>query len=123
MRDDSQVRLAIVEAVMVDVVGEHAGRHVEDQVVHLEVPAFFFLAVGQRVHGVPGMRALVGVPFELAQSLVVFRIDQGELALRQRDFSERAAVTQPAIRKQQPEQGLFKPGRDVQNNLDNSLLR
>jgi hypothetical protein len=108
---------------MVDVVGEHAGRHVEDQVVQLEVLAFFSLAVGERMYGVPGVRALVGVPFDPAQPLVVFRIDQGELALGQRDFPERVAVAQPAIRKQQPEQGLFESGRDVQNNLDNSLLR
>ena len=91
--------------------------------MHLEVPAFFFLAVGQRVHGVPRVRALVGVPFEPAQPVVVLRIDEGELALGQWDSSERVAVAQPAIRKQQPEQRLCKPVRDVQNNLDNSLLR
>jgi len=91
--------------------------------VHLEVPSLFFLAVGQRVHGVPGVRALVRVPFDSAEPFVVFRIDEGELALRQRDPAEGVAIAQPAIRKQQPEQGLFKPVRDVQNNLDNSLLR
>ncbi|MEK7996679.1 MAG: hypothetical protein AAB403_22985, partial [Planctomycetota bacterium] len=104
-------------------VAEHAGRHVDDHIVHLEVLAFFFLAVGERVHGVPGVRALVGVPFDRAQAVVVFRIDDGELALGQRDSPEGVAIAQPAIRKQQPDQGLFKPGRDVQNNLDNPLLR
>jgi len=75
------------------------------------------------VHGVPRVRALVGMPFDGAQPLVIFRIDQGELALGQRDSAEGVAVAQPAIRKQQPKQRLFKPVGDVQNNLDNSRLR
>jgi len=123
VRGGAQVGLAIVEAVMVDVVGEHAGRHVDDHVVHLEVFAFFFLAVGERMHGVPGVRALVGVPFDRSQPLVVLGIDDGELALRQRDSPEGVAIAQPAIDEQQADQGLGKPIRDVQNNLDNPLLR
>jgi hypothetical protein len=91
--------------------------------VHLEVLAFFFLAVGERMYGVPGVAAPVRVPFDAAQPLVVFGIDQGELALGERDSSERIAVAQPAIRKNKPEQRLCQPVRDVQNNLDNPLLR
>jgi len=91
--------------------------------VHLDVFALFFLAVGERMYSVPRLRALVGVPLDRAEPLVVFRIDDGELALGQRDLPERVPVAQPAIRKNQPEQRLFKPVRDVQNNLDNSLLR
>lgn len=123
VRRGAEVGLTIVKAVMVDVVAEHAGRDSDDQMVHLEVPAFFFLAVGQRVHGVPGVRALVGVPFDPAKPVVVFGIDEGELALGQRDASERVAVAHPAIGQHEPEKGLLQPGRDVQNDLDDSLLR
>ena len=75
------------------------------------------------MHGVPGVRALVGVPSDRSQAVVVFGIDDGELALGQRDSPERVTVAQPAIDKQQPDKGLCKPVRDVQNNLDNPLLR
>ena len=75
------------------------------------------------MHGVPGVRALVGVPFDRSQPLVVLGIDDGELALRQRDAPEGVAIAQPAINEQQADQGLGKPIRDVQNNLDNPLLR
>jgi len=123
VRGGAQVGLSVVEAVMVDVVGEHAGRHVDDHVVHLEVFAFCVLAVGERVYGVPSVRALVGVPLDRSQALVVLGIDDGELALRQRDSPEGIAIAQPAIDEQQADQGLGKPVGDVQNNLDNPLLR
>lgn len=66
---------------------------------------------------------MVGVPFDRAQPLVVFGINEGELALGQRNAAEGVAVAQPAIRKNKPQQRLGKPVRDVQDNLDNSLLR
>jgi hypothetical protein len=70
--------------------------------VHREVPAFFFPAIGQRVHGVPRVRALLSVPFDPAKAVEVFGIDDGELALGQRDTPERIAEPRPAI-------GEFKP--------------
>ncbi|MEJ2703507.1 MAG: hypothetical protein P8Z79_13805 [Sedimentisphaerales bacterium] len=97
MRGGAEVGLAIVKTVVVDVVAKHAGRHVDDQVVHLEVLSLFLLAVGQRVDGVPTVRAPVGVPFDTAEPLVVFGIDDGEFALGQRDSAERVAVAQAAV--------------------------
>ncbi|OHB80330.1 MAG: hypothetical protein A2Z25_00355 [Planctomycetes bacterium RBG_16_55_9] len=97
VRGDAEVDLAIVEAVVVDVIAKHAGRDVDDQVVHLEVFAFFLFAVGERVDGVPGVATPVGVPFELSQPGVVFRIDEGELAPGQRDAAEWIAVAHPAV--------------------------
>jgi len=96
VRGGAEVGLAIVEAIVVDVVAKHAGRDVDHEMVHLEVFAFFLLAVGQRVDGVPGVRALVGVPFDPAETVVVFGIDDGGLALGQRDTPEWVAVAHPA---------------------------
>jgi len=118
VRGGAEVGLAIVEAVVVDVVAEHAGQDGDDQMMHLEVPAFFFLAVGQRVHGVPGVRALLGVPFDPAKPAVVFGIDEGELAPGQRDSPERIAVAHPAIGKHEPEKGLLQPGWDGNRDLN-----
>jgi len=97
VRGGSEVGLAIVEAVMVDVVAKHAGRDLDHEMVHLEVLAFFLLAVGQRVDGVPGVRALLGVPFDPVEPVVVLGIDDGELAPGQRDAPESVAVPRPAI--------------------------
>ena len=63
MRCGAEVCLSIVQAVMVDVVAEHSGRDVDDQMVHVGVFSLFSLAVRQGVDGVPGVRAFVGVPF------------------------------------------------------------
>lgn len=82
---------------MVDVVAKHAGRDIDHDMVHLEVLAFFLFAVGQRVDGVPGVSALVGVPFNPAEPVVVLGIDNGELTPGQRDTPERVAVPQSTI--------------------------
>lgn len=92
-----QVRLAIVQAVVIDMVAEHPVRDVDNKVVHLNIFSGCVFAVGQRVNGVPCVRALVGVPFVLHQALVISRIDDGILALRQRDFPIGVAAAQTTI--------------------------
>lgn len=84
---------------MVDMVAAHAGRNVNDQIVHLQVLARSVLAVGQRVHGVPGTHTFVGVPFVLAKAMIIFRIDDSEFSLRQRNPAKGVAVPKPPIKK------------------------
>jgi len=92
-----QVRLSIVQAVMVDVVAEHAGGNIDEKTVHLEIFSLLLFSVRQRVYGVPGARAFLGVPFVGPQPVVIFGIDDGEFSTRQRDFPESVAVPQTPI--------------------------
>ena len=69
------------------------------------------------------MRAVVGVPFIRSQAIEIFGIDDGILAPGQRDTPECIAVAYPAVGQHEPEQGFVQPGRNVQNNLNESLLR
>ena len=97
VRCGSQVCLSIVQAVMVDVVAEHAGGNIDEKTVHLEIFSLFLFSVRQRVYGVPGARAFLGVPFVGPQPVVIFGIDDGEFSARQRDFPESVAVPYPTI--------------------------
>jgi len=49
-----EVRLSIVQAVTVDVVAEHSGGNIDEQIVHLEILSLPLFAISQRVYGVPG---------------------------------------------------------------------
>lgn len=118
VRCGSQVRLSIVQAVMVDVVAEHTGGNIDEKTVHLEIFSLFLFSVRQRVYGVPGARAFLGVPFVGPQPVVIFGIDDGEFSARQRDFPESVAVPYPPIYKHQPKQRSLQPARNVQNDLD-----
>jgi len=48
-----EVRLSIVQAVMVDVVAEHAGGNIGKQIVHLEIFSLFLFSVRQQVYAQP----------------------------------------------------------------------
>ena len=92
-----EVRLSIVQAVMVDVVAEHAGGNIDEKTVHLEIFSLFLFSVRQRVYRVPGARAFLGVPFVGPQPVVIFGIDDREFSTRKRDFPESVAVPDPPI--------------------------
>jgi len=93
----AEISLSIIQAIVIYVVAIHPRRHVNHQVVHLQISSRLFFAVGERVNGVKGMDALVGVPFIRTQALVVLRINDGEFAQRQRYPAERIAVANPPI--------------------------
>ena len=57
------VCFSIVESVMVYVVGEHAGRDVDEQVVHVHIFSGHGFAVCQRPDGVKGVFAVASIPF------------------------------------------------------------
>ena len=82
---------------MVGVVAEQAGGDIDDQMVHVGVFAGLFFAVGERADGVEGVRAFAGVPFVLHELLVIFGVNDGELAAGEGDFSEGIAEAQAAI--------------------------
>ena len=82
----AQVPLAVIQAVMVDVVHDQMVRGAHDFAVHFEG-----LAVGFS-HGVAILVRPFRKPGILAQARIVLGIDDGELAPRQRDQAGRAGA-------------------------------
>jgi len=82
---------------VVYVVAKTAGRDINNQPMHLQIFARSIFAVRQRMHGVISMDAFIDVPFVLSQPLVIFGINDGEFALRQRDSAKGIAVANPPI--------------------------
>ena len=76
---DAQVFLAIVQAVMVDMVHDQMVRSVHYLAVHFDAPAAGFS------HGVEIPARTLGEPGIFTQPLVVFGIDDSEQAASQRN--------------------------------------
>ena len=79
---DAQVASAVVQAVAVDVVDDHPLRRVHDHAVHEDGPA------ADVASGVEGAAAVRGRPRVAAEPLVVGRVHDRELVLRQRDVAD-----------------------------------
>jgi hypothetical protein len=116
----AEVGLAIVPAVMVDVVHVEVVRHVDDLAVHRYGQPLSELRRPLAPDGVVGAVAIAGVPFVPAEAVVVFGVHDGEFALREGDPAESVAVTQLSV----PEHGQhgrpFQPARypDFDDELD-----
>jgi len=67
--------------------------------VHLQIFARSIFAVRQRMDGIECVDAFVDVPFVLSQPLVIFRVNDGEFALRQRDSAKGIAIVNTPISK------------------------
>lgn len=93
----AEIGLSIIQAIVIYMVAIHPRQHGNHQVVHLQISSRLFFAVGERVNGVKGVDALVGVPFIFLQTVVILRINDGEFAKRQRYPAERIAVANPPI--------------------------
>ncbi len=92
----SQVRFAIIVAVMVDMIDEKMAGRIENLTVHLDMFPLLFTEIDAPT-GIKGVFALNSVPFVLVQSLEIFRIDEGVLSLCQRYPAEGVAVACPAV--------------------------
>ena len=91
-----EVRIAIIEAVMVDVIDEKMIGRVENLAVHLDMFPLFITDMNP-ADGIIRVFGLVGVPFVFAQPLEIFRVDDGVLSLCQRYPAESVAVARPAV--------------------------
>jgi hypothetical protein len=96
----SEVCLSVVEAVVVDVVAEHAMGDVDDEMVHVGVFAGLFFSVGQRADGIKGVYVFLGVPFVFHQAVIVLGVNDGEFAPGEGDFSKRVAEADSPIEKE-----------------------
>ncbi len=117
----SEIGLSIVEAIVVNVVAEHAIGNVNDQIVHLEIFSWCVLSVCQRVDGIAGSWAFLDVPFVFSQPVIVFRVNYGEFIPCQGDFSKGVAIADSAIEKKQRDIYPFEPKRDGNGKLNFSL--
>ena len=95
----ADIGLAIVQAVMIDVVRHHAGRDLYYLAVHVNGNAGPFCAERGVALGVKGVAVLGDVPLVLVQSLVVIGIHDGEFALGQAYPAKGVAVAKPTIEK------------------------
>ena len=117
----AQVRPAIVEAVMVDVVNDAAWRDFYYTAVHVNRGSCF--SCGGVALGVKCIAVFGNVPFVFAEPLVVFGINDGKHALCQGYAAERIAVAETAVKQQSSYKRLRKPIRYVESNSDFSPLR
>ena len=107
----AEICLAIVPAVMIDVVDEEVVRDVDDFSVHGNCQP---LLQGRRPlapYGVMRTISPAGVPFVPADALVIVRIDDGELSLREGDPAESVAVAQLSVPEQRQHGRNFQPAR------------
>jgi len=95
----SQVRFAIIVAVMVDMIDEKMVGRVDNLSMHLNGDS---LLANPRIPArIIGHRTPDHVPFVFIQSLEIFRIDDGVFALGKRYPAEGVAVTGPAVQQRQ----------------------
>ena len=113
----AEVSFSVVKAIVVDVVAVTVRREIQYEVVHTHIFTGFLFAICKGADGIAGVGAFVEVPFVSAYPVVVFRVNDGESALRQGDASEGAAISQPAIEKDERKKRLFEAVRDVKSNL------
>ena len=92
----SEVRFAIIEAVMVDMIDEKVVRRVDNLSVHLDMLPLVETHMNPP-DGIPGVFGLIGVPFVFIQSPEIFRIDDGVLSLCQRYPAEGVVVAGTSV--------------------------
>ena len=84
---------------MVDVVGVETGWNVDDHIVQMYSLGVLLVWHCNRPGRVGGVGGFADMPFVGAQAVVIFGVDNSELALGQWNASEPIAVTNPAVEK------------------------
>jgi hypothetical protein len=107
---------AIVEAVMVDVVNDMAGRDFYYTAMHINGGPYF--SCGGVAFGVKGVAVFSNVPFVFAEPFVIIWVNEGKPALCQWYSAERTAVAEAAIEKEQANAWFHQPFRYVEGNSD-----
>ena len=94
----SQVRLSVIEGSAVNMVADQAVGCIRYFAVHANNFCPFAVSVRFSTDGIKSIiTSAGGVPFVFAKPVIVIRIDNGVLALRQGNSPESVAVAQPAI--------------------------
>ena len=108
----AEIGFSIIEAIMVYVVNDHAIRNHDDFPVHKY--GFRFSPASSVTGGAAG----AGLPFVLAESLIIIGVNDGEFALREWNFPECVAVAQAPIEKNNQNDGFYHPLRNMHDNVD-----
>jgi hypothetical protein len=98
MCSEAQICLSIVEAVAIDMIDEHAFRGLKDSAVHRKV-AFSNAIYSGPSSGVESPAVRIGVPLVFGEAIVIFGVDDGELAPCEWYASEGVAVAEEAVEK------------------------
>ncbi len=116
----AEVGFAIVPAVMIDMVHVEVLRHVDDLAVHRYGQPLLQYRRPLAPYGVVCTLPFAGVPFVLAEPVVVFGIHDGVFSLREGDSSESVAVPQLSVPEHRQHGRPFQPARyyDSDNELD-----
>jgi hypothetical protein len=112
----AQVRFSIVEAIMVYVVNDAAGRDFYYTAVHVNGGRYF--SCGGVALGVKCIAVFGNVPFVFTESFVIFGVNNCKHALCQGYAAERIAVAEAAIEKEQTNARFLQPFRYVEGNSD-----
>jgi hypothetical protein len=112
----AEVCPAIVEAVMVDVVNDMAGRDFYYTAMHVNGSCVF--SCWSVALGVKCVAVLSDVPIVFTELFVILGINDDELALCQGYTAERIAVAEAAIEKEQANARFLQPYRYDESNSD-----
>jgi len=112
----AEVRLSIVEAVMIDVVNDTARGDFYYTAVHVNGGRVF--SCRGVALGVKSVAVLSNVPFVFAEPIVIFGVNDGKLALCKGYPAERIAVAEAAIEKEQANTRFLQPSWYVESNSD-----
>ena len=118
-RGGAEVGFAIVPAVMIDVVGDEAVRHVDDFAVHRYCQPFLQYRRPLAPYGVICTVPFADVPFVPAYAFVIVGVHDGVLALREGDPAEGVAVVQLSVPEHRQYGRPFQPAR--YSDFDNEL--
>ena len=112
----AEVRLSIVEAVMVDMVNDIARGDFYYTTVHVNGGGYF--SCGGVALGVKGAAVFGNVPFVFAEPFVIFGVNDGKHTLCQGYAAERIAVAEAAIGEHGKYQYAFDSSRDRNNEIN-----
>ena len=113
----AEIGLAIVEAIVIDMIDERIIGDLAYFAVHIEA-AFLALCGDNRANRVAGQAASGGKPFVFGKPKEVVRIDEGVFALGQQYPAERIAVPEPPIQEHRLDNDPDKPERDGDGELN-----
>ena len=112
----AEVCLSIVEAVMVDVINNVAGRNFNYTSMHVNGSSYF--SCRGVALGVKRAAVFSNVPFVFAERFIIFGINNGKHALCQGYPAERIAVAEAAIDKRSKDYYAFDNTRDGNNKIN-----
>lgn len=109
----SEIGAAIVNAVMVYMVGDSAFANLNDFPVHLNDVVLGGISDWLVAYGVETASMFSARPFVFPEAVVVGRIDYGVGRLGEADSAESVAVAQPAIEQQGAYREFLQPNQNV----------